>query len=155
MAGFGRDMAGERMAERIGMQPRERRHRGGRDEAVEQDRDAAPPRRQRRAQDGGELAAAQRRRDPQRIVEHRGVARERAVDHGLLAGEAGLVDAGAAAGPARAAAAEQRRRDRRRRGGVADAHLAETDEVGLRRDRVVAGRDRGQERGLVHGRRLR
>ncbi len=54
-----------------------------------------------------------------------------------------LVDAGAAAGPARAAAAEQGRRDRRRRRGIADAHLAQADEIALRRDRFVSGRHRG------------
>ena len=56
-----------------------------------------------------------------------------------------IVDAGAAAGPARAAAAEQRRRDRRGRRGVADAHFAEADEVGFRRHRVVAGAHRGEK----------
>ena len=72
-----------------------------------------------------------------------------------LARQAVVVDAGAAAGPARAAAAEQRRGDRRRGGGVADAHLAEADEIGLRRHGVVAGRDRGEELLLGHRRRLR
>ena len=92
----------------------------------------------RRAENGGELAAAERRRDPERIVEHGGVTGERAVDDRALAREAFVVDAGAAAGPARAAAAEQRRRDGRRRRGVADAHLAEADEIGLRRHGIVA-----------------
>ena len=66
-----------------------------------------------------------------------------------------LVDAGAAAGPARAAAAEQSRRDRRRRGGIADAHLAETDEIAVRRHRLIAGRHRGEEFGFAERRLLR
>ena len=117
--------------------------------AVEQHRDALPPRRQRRAEDGGKLAAAERRGDRQRIVEHGGMAGERAVDDRALAREAFIIDAGAAAGPARAAAAEQRRRDRRRRRGIADAHLAQADQIALRRDRVVAGGHRGEEFLLV------
>ena len=78
---------------------------------------------------------------------------ERAVDHGALAREAVVVDAGAAAGPARAAAAEQGRRERGGRGGVADAHLAEADQIAVRRHRVIAGRHRGEEFGFGHRRR--
>ena len=44
VAGFGRDVAGERVRERIGAQLVERRHRGGADEAVEQHRNAVPAR---------------------------------------------------------------------------------------------------------------
>ena len=91
----------------------------------------------------------------ERIVEHGGVARERAVDGRALAREAFIVDAGAAAGPAPAAAAEQRRGDRRRRRGVADAHLAEAEEIGLRRHGIVAGRRRRRGILLGHRRRLR
>ena len=73
------------------------------------------------------------------------MTRERAVDDGALARQAVFVDAGAAAGPARAAAAEQSRGDGGGRRGVADAHLAEADEIALRRHRLVSGRDRGEE----------
>ena len=93
-----------------------------------------------------------RRGDAQRIAEDaRRAARAPASIAVALAREAGVVDAGAAAGPARAAAAEQRRRDRRGRGGVADAHLAEAHEIGLGRQRVVARRHGGEELRLVHG----
>ena len=71
--------------------------------------------------------------------------RERGIDHGALARQAVFVDAGAAAGPARAAAAEQSRGDGRRRGGVADAHFAEANEIAVRRNRAVAGCHRGEE----------
>ena len=112
-------------------------------------------RRQRRAEDGGELAAAERRRDPQRIVEHGGVARERAA-RWRRACASRPASSTPVPRPAQrsAAAAEQRRGDRRRRRGVADAHLAEADEIGLRRHGVVAGRDGGEELLLVHRRRF-
>ena len=67
------------------------------------------------------------------------------VDHITLARQTLIVDAGAAARPARATAAEQGRRDRRRRRGIADAHLAQADEIALRRDRLVSGRHSGEE----------
>ena len=63
----------------------------------------------------------------ERIVQHAGVPRERAVDDAALARQAVFIDAGAAAGPARAAAAEQCRGDGRRRRGIADAHLAQAE----------------------------
>ena len=145
VAGFGRDVAGNGMRERVGAQLGERRDRRGADEAVEQHRNALPPRRERRAENGGKFAAAERRSDRERIVQQPGMTRERRIDDGALARQAVLVDAGAAAGPARAAAAEQGRRDGRGRRGVADAHFAEADEIAVRRDRVVAGRHRGEE----------
>jgi adenosylcobinamide-GDP ribazoletransferase len=155
MPGLGRDVARHRMGERVGAQLCERRHRGGGDEAIEQNRDAPLTRRQRGAQDGGKLAAAKRRRDAQRIAKQRGVPGERLVDCGLLAGKARRIDPGAPPGPARSAATKQRRRNGGRRGGVADAHLADTDEIGVRRNRIRAGRDCRQESRLVQGRRLR
>jgi hypothetical protein len=153
VAGFGRNMARHGMRERVGAQPGQGRERGGRDEPVDQHRNARPPRGERRAEERGEFPPAQGGRDPQRIVEQAAVTVECRVDRGTLAREAPIVDAGAAAGPADAAAAEQRRRDGGRRRRVADAHFAEADEVGLGRDRVMAGRHRGQEFVLGHRRR--
>ncbi len=86
-----------------------------------------------------------RRGDGERIVERSDMARERGIDHRALARQAVLVDAGAAAGPARAAATEQSRRNSGRRRGVADAHFAEADEIAVRRHGVVTGRDRGEK----------
>ncbi len=63
-----------------------------------------------------------------------------------------IVDAGAAAGPLRAVAAEQSGRERRGSGGVADPHLAEANQIGVRPHRAVAGCDRGEKRCLVHRR---
>src|SRR5262249_3278130 len=82
--------------------------------------------------------AARGRRALERMVKHVRVTRERVVYGRALAREAFIVDAGAATGPAPAAATEQRRGERRGRRGVADPHLAETDEIGLRRHGVVA-----------------
>ncbi len=66
--GLGGDVRGERMRQRVGAQLMKRRHRGGADEAVEQDRNVLPPRRQGGAEYGGELAAAERRGNAQWVV---------------------------------------------------------------------------------------
>ncbi len=73
------------------------------------------------------------------------------VDRYLLALQPVLVDARAATGEARSSPAEQSGGDRRSRRGVADAHLAEHDEVGIGRERIVTGGDRIEELSLVHG----
>src|SRR5690349_16482946 len=132
VAGLGGDVAGERVRERVGAQLVERRDRGGADEAIEQNGNVVSSRRQRRAENGGKLAAAERRRDLERVVEQGGVMRQRTVDGRALAREAFVIDTSAAAGPAPATAAEKRRRERSRRRGIADAHFAEADEIGLR-----------------------
>jgi hypothetical protein len=75
---------------------------------------------------------------------------ERRVDH-LACAEALIVEAGAVTGKARAATAEQRRRNGRGRRGIADAHLAQDNEIGFGRESVVAGRHGVEELGLVHG----
>src|SRR5271165_7077791 len=103
--------------------------RGGADEAVEQHRNAPLPGGERSPEDRGELPPAERHRRAQRIATHAGVARERGIDHGALANKAGIVDAGAAPGPARTVAAEQRRGEAGGGGGVADPHLAQCDEI--------------------------
>ena len=61
MRGLGRNMAGDRMRQRVGAQFIKRRDCGGANEAVEHDRNASAPRRQRGAKNGGKLAAAERR----------------------------------------------------------------------------------------------
>ena len=58
------------------------------------------------------------------------VTGEACVDNLALSRQAGVVESGAAPGPALAAAAEQRSGKSRGGGGVADAHLAEADEIG-------------------------
>ena len=77
---------------------------------------------------------------------------EAGIDGGELAGEALVVDAGAAAGPVATGAAKQAGGDGCRGGGVADAHFAEADEVEIGRHRIIAGRDGAKEIGLVHRR---
>ena len=69
--------------------------------------------------------------DVKRVCVMRLVPGEPCVDDLALSRQAGIVEAGAAPCPTLAAAAEQRRGKGRRRGGVADAHLAEADEIGL------------------------
>ena len=63
---------------------------------------------------------------------------ERAVDHIALAHQPARIDAGAVTGETRTAAAEQRGGDCRRSGGVADAHFAQDEEIGVRQDGVIA-----------------
>ena len=88
----------------------------------------------RGAEERGKLASAERGSDTQRIVEDRAMPGERAVDRVALALQPARVDAGAVTGKARAAAAEQGRGDGRRRRRVADPHLAQDHEIGVRRD---------------------
>ena len=82
---------------------------------------------------------------------------DRRIDHACLARAPGRIDAGAAARDLLGAHAKQARRDRRRCRGVADAHLAEDQEIRLidrrARDRALAGLEgenqlRRRERGL-------
>ena len=56
--------------------------------------------------------------------------------------DSGVVDAGAAAGPARGVAAEQRGAQRRRRGRVCNAHLAYGEQIAFARDGSVSCIDR-------------
>ena len=154
MAGFGRDMRGERVGQAVRIEPLQRRDRRRADEAVEQHRELVV-----RAASVAPMIAASSRPpsaagDLQRIGERCAMCSARPrLDRRRLALQPGIVDAGAAPDPARRHAAEQRRGDRRRRRGVADAHLAEAEQVGVLVDRVVAGRHGGQEIRLVHRRR--
>ncbi len=66
----------------------------------------------------------------------------------------GVVHPGAAADPAGAATAQQRRAQRRRRGGVADAHLAHHQKIGLWVHRGPAGLQRLQQLCRAHRRGL-
>ena len=88
------------------------------------------------------------------MVELAGVAGQRAIDRVGLAGEAGIVDAGAAADPVGAGAAIERGVDGGGDGGVADAHFADADQVRLTGNRLHAVGDGGGahlvvERGLL------
>ena len=149
MPGFGREMGDLGVVEPAGREPRQRCGRGGADEAVEQHRNAPLPGGERSPEDRGELPPAERHRRAQRIATHAGVARERGIDHGALANKAGIVDAGAAPGPARTVAAEQRRGEAGGGGGVADPHLAQCDEIAVG-DGLVPGGDGADERLLAH-----
>jgi len=75
---------------------------------------------------------------------------ERGIDRRALARQSGIVDAGAAAGPARSPAAKQCRAQRRRRGGVGDAHLADREQIAVRRHRSISDVDRAQKFVDVH-----
>jgi hypothetical protein len=94
------------MRKRIGPQLRQRRDGGGADKTVKHNRNALPPRRERRAQYGGEFAPAERRGRCERFAQYGRIPRQRIIDRLALARETFFVDAGAAAGPARAAVAK-------------------------------------------------
>jgi len=155
MTCFSRDVTRKRMTERVGAQSGERCNRGGTDETVEQKGNAMMARRQRRAQDGREFAPAKRRRDPQWVTEHSGMACKSQINHRALVDQPVVIDPGAAPGPPRATAIKERGRDRGCGRRVADSHLAQTQKVGLRAHRVIPGRNGGKKRALVHRRRLR
>ena len=73
-----------------------------------------------------------RRQRCQRIGKCRAMMLDARIDHRRLARQPGIVDAGAAADPVGAGAAEQCCGDRCCGRGVADAHLAEAKQVGIR-----------------------
>ena len=75
---------------------------------------------------------------------------ERRLDRRALARQARIVDAGAAAGPAASAAAKQRRTQHRRRGGVGDAHLADREQIAVRRHGPIAEVDGGEKLVDIH-----
>ena len=154
MAGFGRDMRGQRMREPAGSSLA-----SGAAAAVQTKPSSSTGMPCWRAASVAPKIAASSRpptrgSDLQRIGKRRAMMRSSAgVDRRGLALQAGIVDAGAAPDPVAACAAEQCRRDRCRRRGVADAHLAEAEQVGILGDRVIAGRHGGEEIRLVHRRR--
>jgi hypothetical protein len=75
------------------------------------------------------------------------------LDGGQLAGQAGVVDTGAAAGAGLGREAEEDGGDGGGRGGVADAHLAQDQQVGVQPGHgVAAGLHTGPEPGRVEGR---
>ena len=98
----------------------------------------------RRRGDGDQLGTADLAEDLDRVGDA-GDPPHRFLHGGALAGEALVVDAGAAADPRRRLATGQRGGDRGRRRGVADAHLAEHEEVAVER---VDGVDGGAARRL-------
>src|SRR6476619_2468517 len=78
------------------------------------------------------------------------MALEPRVDRFAFSRHACIVEASAAPCPTLAATAEQRRGKRRCRRGVADAHLAEANEISACRHRVVSGRHSLGELRLGH-----
>src|SRR5438128_1540601 len=132
-------MARQYMIESAWMHQLERSHRGGRDEAVEHDRNAMMARGQCCTKNGRKLAPAQRGSSQQGIAQESCVPGKRLVDHRSLAPEPVVVDPGAAADPRLAAAAEQSSGQSRRCRGIADAHLTHADEIRLGCDSIVAG----------------
>jgi hypothetical protein len=133
-------------------QQRQRGGRGGADEAVQQHRHAVAARRQHGAQDRRKLPPAHGSGKRQRVAAQRLVARQRGIDRPRLARQSGIVDTGAASRPIHARAAEQSAGQRGGDGGVADAHLAQAQQIGAGLDGIVAGRNGGEKLPLVHRR---
>ena len=106
MAGFGRNVRGQGMVERIGPHAGERRHRGGANKAVEQHGNSASARGERGAQKRREFVAPEGGSDRQGVAEDIDVNGERAIHGRLFAREPLVVDAGPTSRPAPAAAAE-------------------------------------------------
>ena len=101
-----------------------------------------PPRGEHGACDRRELAAAKRCRHRQRIAENVAMEIQRGLDRRALARQPVVVDAGAAAGPARRAAAEQGRAQHGRRRRVRDTHLADRQQIAIVGHGAIAGVDR-------------
>ena len=100
------------------------------------------PRGEHGAGDRREFAAAQGCGHRQRIAENAAMEMQRGLDRRALARQPVVVDAGAAAGPARRAAAEQGRAQRCRRRRVRDAHLADRQQVAIVGHGAISGVDR-------------
>jgi hypothetical protein len=144
VSAFGRHVRGEAMVERALVERGEDRRRGADDEAVEQHRNALDARGEDRAGDRRDLAPAEATQDLERIGEMLAMQRDGGA-HGVgLARHPGVVGAGAAADPVLRRAAIKPAIDRRRRGGVADAHFAQTEQIGAGGERLHAeGHRRG------------
>ena len=78
---------------------------------------------------------------------------QRGVDRCALARQPVVVDAGAAAGPARGAAAEQRRAQHRRGRRVGNSHLADGEQIAILRHGAITDIDRAQKFVVIHRRR--
>src|SRR3954451_7469084 len=93
VAGFGRDVPGAAMIERACIETRERQHRRGRHETVEQHRDIMPPGGEHRAGDRREFAAAECCRHRQRVAENVAMETQRGLDRRAFARQPVVVDA--------------------------------------------------------------
>src|SRR5687768_14499103 len=131
---FGRAMTGKTVIEgcTIGLV----QHGGGRrgNETVEKNRYVVEAGAEDGAGNGGKLAAAEPAQRFQGIAEMACVEGQRLVDSFGLALEPGSINSGAGPYPIRAAAPEEAGAQGRGDGGVADAHLAQAEEVGAARN---------------------
>ena len=149
---FRRDVAGETMLDRGGIERVQHRRRRRDHEAIEDDRHALHARRKDGAAKGRHFATAEPAQHFERVFQVTGMGGKRGVDRRHLARHRGVVDAGAATDPFRAAAAVERGVDRRRHRGVADAHLAQSEHVDLAGHGLHAEGDGAGARRLVHRR---
>ena len=136
--GLGRAVADDAVVERGRLDHHERQHRRGDDVAVEHDGQRAVAGGDDRGGDRHQLGAADLAQHLDRVGDA-GDPAHGLLHGGALAGQAGVVDAGAAADPRRRLTAGERGGDRRRRRGVADAHLADDEQVAVE---AVDGGDR-------------
>src|SRR5262245_10289529 len=128
MPGFSRNMTRKCVVEPVGPQLSQRRCGCSADEPVQDDRNTPSPRRKRSAQDGGKFPSAHGCRSQQRIANMACMKCKRAIDHGPLARQSSLVNAGSMSRPLRAVATEQSGRQSGRCSSIADPHLTETHE---------------------------
>jgi hypothetical protein len=152
MGRLGRAVTGQAVVEGAGSQGLENRRRGGDDVTVEDDRDPGDAGGENGTGHGGKLAAAQTAQDLQRIVQMIPVEMQSAAHRLGLAGHAGGIEAGARSDPFGGIAAMERAGHGGRHGGVADPHLAETEEVDPTFERFHAEDRSTGAVGLVEGR---
>jgi hypothetical protein len=129
----------------------DRRGRGGHI-AVDEHRDARQPRRQDGAAHAGDLAPAEAPQHLQRIVELARMALDRPAHHVGLVRDAAGIEPGARPHPVLRPAAVQRVRDGRGNGGVADAHLADAQQIRPLGHRLHGVDHGGGTVGLLHRR---
>ena len=96
------------------------------------------------AEHGSDFTAAEAGKDGERMVEFTGVARQGTINGIGLAGEAGIVNAGATTDPVGAAATIERSIDGGSDGRIADPHFAQADEIRFARHRFHTVGDGGR-----------
>ena len=154
MAGFGGAVSDRAVVECRRVDHHQRQHRRGDDVAIEHHRDRTMACRHGRRCDRDQFRAADLAQDLERVGDP-GDSSNRLLHGRPLAGQPLVVDTGAASDPRGGFAARQRGSDRRRRRGVADADLAEDQEVaiepvdGIERDADDVVESFGSQRRLV------
>src|SRR5690606_7393876 len=152
MLRFSRDVPGNNVVQSTFSKPPQHCCGSRYDEAVQQYRNLTPPRGKRSTEHGSEFPSANMLEGKQRVLQRRAMASKRSVYDSSFARQSFIVNTCPTANPVGATATEQGRSKGRRNRRVADAHLAERNEIGVLRNRIHASFDRREKFALAHRR---